>query len=317
MGLPGMPPTELAGRIDLPIPVYQYDRVLARVLANHTDVLTTRNTIDKAQFNLRLAEITPYPDLSVSANIYNDVTPPGHNRLVTSVNVSVPVPLFDRNQGAIRQAQGALMRAKEEPHRVRDDLTARVADAFRRYDENKVLLELYVREALPKQVQAFRAAVKRHYGAEPDKVAYTDLVSAEQNLVGLVGTYLTVLGAQWQAVVDVASLLQTDDVFQSTEQFHVAGVPDLEHLLDLPCCHPCSTVTDPGQRFADWHWPPAGIAPAVPPAQPGPPTKGMAGTPAPALLPAPSPSAEVIQREQIPSSPPLVVPGHREQRADP
>jgi cobalt-zinc-cadmium efflux system outer membrane protein len=262
LGLPALPPTEVAGRIDLPLPLWRYDQALTHVLANHTDVQTARNAMDKARFNLRLAEITPYPDLSMTATVYNDVTPPGPNQLVASMNVGIPVPLFDRNQGAIRQAQGALVRAIEEPHRVRDDLTARVADAFRRYDESRNLVQLYVKEALPKQVQAFRAAVKRHYGGEAGVVAYTDLISAEQNLVAVVQTYITLLGQQWQAVVDLGSLLQVDDLFQVGERVEVPPVPDLEHLLELPCCHPCSPMPDKALRGVNGSWPPAAIAPS-------------------------------------------------------
>ncbi len=71
-------------------------------------------------------------------------------------------------------------------------------------------------------MQAFRAAVKRHYSAEPDKVACNDLITSEQNLVTVVGAYLTVRGLQWQAVVDMAGLLQTDELFQGAERFQKA-----------------------------------------------------------------------------------------------
>jgi cobalt-zinc-cadmium efflux system outer membrane protein len=263
LGLPGMRPTEVAGRLDIPVPVYRYDKALARVLSSHTDVLTASNGIEKARFNLRLAELTPYPDVTLSTTVFSDVTPAGDNRIVTIGQVSVPVPLWDRNQGAIHQASAALFRANEEPHRVRDDLTSRLADAFRRYDENRDLLQLNLKEILPKQIQAFRAAVKRHYGAEPDKVAYSDLVTAEQNLVGVIGPYLTVLGALWQAVVDVANLLQTDDLFQlAEEKMAVAPLPDLDELLKLPCCHPCNPLRDPALRGGHGAWPPAGYPPA-------------------------------------------------------
>src|SRR5262249_1942157 len=62
LGLPGMPPTELAGRVDLPIPVYSYDEVLTQMLNRHTDVLTARNSLQKARYNLELAQVAPFPD---------------------------------------------------------------------------------------------------------------------------------------------------------------------------------------------------------------------------------------------------------------
>jgi cobalt-zinc-cadmium efflux system outer membrane protein len=46
LGLPDMPPTELEGRVDLPVPVLDYDDVLSR-LSNHTDVLSARVSIER------------------------------------------------------------------------------------------------------------------------------------------------------------------------------------------------------------------------------------------------------------------------------
>jgi cobalt-zinc-cadmium efflux system outer membrane protein len=252
MGLPGMAPTQLSGRADMPIPRFEYATVLAHVLASHTDVQTAGATIDRARYHLRLAQVTAIPDVDVQASVQQDASPPGPNRLFTGVQMTVPVPVFDRNQGHIQQAQGSLLHASEEPHRVRADLTARVAEAFRRYDESRALLELYRTEILPKQVQAFRSAVKRHYGVEQEKVSYFDIVQSEQNLVAFVGSYLNILGAQWQAIADLGSLLQTDDLFQLAEGTYPANCPALDQLLALPCCHPCVPV--PQSQGVDGSW---------------------------------------------------------------
>lgn len=281
LGIRGMPPTQLQGRLDILVPHYEYDQVLAHVLTKHTDVATAVITEQKARYNLRLAEVTAVPDVSVQTTVINDNSLGVSNRLVAGVQASVPVPVWDRNLGAIRQARGALMRAVEEQHRVRDQLTARVADAFRRYDENRDLLELYRVDILPKQVQAFRAAVIRHYGGEIGRVAYTDLIASEQNLVSVIGPYLAVLGAQWQAVVDVANLLQTEDLFQTEGNCPVAPVPNLEQLLQLPCCHPCSSLPSSTVPHADQTWPKAGFMPTPQPTTlpPVPPAQQLTPTP--------------------------------------
>ena len=100
MGLPGMPATELAGRIDIPIPRYNHAKVLARTLERHTDILTARNTFQKAQFNLKLAQVTPVPDVTVHGLFQKDYTAPP-NIINTAVQVSIPVPIWDPNEGGI------------------------------------------------------------------------------------------------------------------------------------------------------------------------------------------------------------------------
>jgi cobalt-zinc-cadmium efflux system outer membrane protein len=265
MGLPGLPLTELAGRIDTPMPRYQYDDVLAKVLIGHSDVLTAQNAANKAQLQLQLAQAEPIPDLDFRVLVQRDYVSDPH-RVTTGVSVGFPVPVWNRNQGAIRQAQAHLQKAIEEGHRVRAELTAKVAQAFERYDNNRSLLAMYRDGILPNQVQAFRAAVARHSRvgeAEKGGISYNDLVTAEQALVSAVTAYLNTVKDQWMAVVEVAGLLQTDDLFLIHEHDLVAPVPCLDHLPPLPCEHPFSPLTDPALRGADGFWPEA--CPADPP----------------------------------------------------
>src|SRR5262249_22379289 len=65
VGLPGLPVTQLAGRVDTALPVFRYEEVRDRVLTRHTDVLTAQNDILRARLSLRLARITPIPDFDL------------------------------------------------------------------------------------------------------------------------------------------------------------------------------------------------------------------------------------------------------------
>src|SRR5262249_55723430 len=94
-----------------------------------------------------------------------------------------------------------------------------------------------------------------------------------------VTSYVATLGALWTAVVDVANLLQTGDLFQLAPPECVGPVPDLAELLPLPCCHPCSPLPDPALKGGDGNWPPAapGGEERCPPA--GPRRTGPGGLP--------------------------------------
>jgi cobalt-zinc-cadmium efflux system outer membrane protein len=253
MGLPGMPPTELEGRVDLPLPRYHYGDVLAWVLSKHTDVLTAQNTLQRARYNLRLAQVQPVPDVDLRVMLQKDFTTPPFLG-VTSIQVGVPVPIWDRNQGNIMQAQGNLFRAAEESHRVRSDLSRQLAEAFERYENNRVLLDYYRTQILPDQVRAYRGVYERH-DKEPDRVSFGDIINAQQILANTITTYVTVLGGAWTAAVDVAGLLQTNDIFQIAEEQCVAPVPELDELLKLPCCHPCTPLPDPKLKGLEPSWP--------------------------------------------------------------
>jgi cobalt-zinc-cadmium efflux system outer membrane protein len=229
LGVPTMPLTALEGQIDMPVPRLDYDRVLAYVLANHSDVVSAALAVEKARVQTRLAEVQPYPDFTIHAAFQKDYTTPPFGQ-VTNISVGFPVPFWNRNQGNIQNARAMWQRALLEQARVNNDLTAKVAEAFQRYNNNRTLLEMYKKEMLPHQVQAFRAAVARHAAAGAKDVSYNDIVTVQQALAGLINNYLMALNDQWVAVTDLGSLTQTRDLFLTHPLEEVAPIPDVYQL---------------------------------------------------------------------------------------
>jgi hypothetical protein len=136
-----------------------------------------------------------------------------------------------------------------------------VADAFRRQNENFDLLDIYVKRILPDQAQAYQLSLERHFLGEAGGVAWADVITAEQTLVTVIGNYLGVLQSAWQAVSDLGSLLQTNDIFQMAEGKRFVELPDLSKLMQLPCCHPCSPLPGAHLEGPDLRWPEAGFTP--------------------------------------------------------
>jgi len=255
LGAPGLRPTQLAGRIDLlPLPAYGYGAALDRVLNNHSDVRTARNAVLRAQYNLRLQQVTPVPDPDFRVTVQKDSTALPKD-VVSNWSVSVPLPVWDRNQGGIRQAEAQLARAMDEEHRVRDDLTGKLADAYGRYRTNMELIAEYGTQIMPDQVQVFRRLIERYNTDKPGTVSFNDVSVAQQNLAASLTSYLTALAAQWTAAVDIANLLQTEDLFGTGGETY--QLPDLVKLLPLPCEHSCSAAPAAARNGADGSWPPS------------------------------------------------------------
>ncbi|MGO9114925.1 MAG: TolC family protein [Thermoguttaceae bacterium] len=238
-----LPLSEVGGRVDSAIPYYDYDAILAYVLRNHTDVLTAQNGIEAARYNLKLAQVTPIPDVDVNMAVAKDYSDAPHQTCPT-LTLGVPLPVWDRNKGAIMAAEGALIRASEEPHRVEMNLTNTLATAYMNYKTNLEALEYYRRYILPDQVRAYRGAYDRRQ-IDPN-AAFGDVVSAQQTLAADVTTYLQTLGQVWTSVTSVADLIQTDDLFEYARPQAVPALPDLEHLAPLPCCHPSASPLGAG-----------------------------------------------------------------------
>ena len=224
LGMAKMPATKLVGSVDMPVPVLRYEAVRARMLKEHTDVLTAQNGDLKARIAVQKARAMVIPDVTLNMHMNKFFSENGY---VHSLDVQFPLPIYDRNKGGIMQAQGNLVRAVEEPRRVHADLSARLADAFERYHTNRQILEAYRDHILADQMEAYLGAYERHQ-QEPDKVGFGDVAAAQQALATTITSYVSTLGNLWQAVADVSTLMQTNDLFQVEQNEQWPAIPDLD-----------------------------------------------------------------------------------------
>ncbi len=221
LSAPDMLPAEVVGDVNLAVPGLDHQAAWQWILDHHTNLMIARNGVAKAQDLLRLAKLTPWvPDINVDGAIQhnNTVAPYG---TAYNLHAGIAIPLFDRNRGNILSAEAALMRACQEYNRARNELAASLADNFARYQSQRVLLDYYRTQILQDQVQSYRAIYQR-YQQDTDSVEFNDVVTAQQTLASAVSTYIQALGDQWQAMVDMAGLLQLDDLSQ-LDQFAAAS----------------------------------------------------------------------------------------------
>jgi cobalt-zinc-cadmium efflux system outer membrane protein len=240
LGLPQLPLSEVAGQVDRFIPNYDYDDVRAYVLQNHTDVLTARNGIKIAQYNLKLAQVTGlFPNLDVYMALEKDFMNAPHGTY-QALALGLPLPIWNQNKGNIIAAQAALIRATKETHRVEVTLTDNLARAYEGYRNNLYAMESYRRHVLPNLVRYYRGIFARR---QIDvNSAFGDLVFAQQNLSTNVQTYLNLLQSLWTSVVNVADFLQTDDLYQMGTRHDLPELPEFRLLRLSPWIHGDDTI---------------------------------------------------------------------------
>ena len=236
IGLRQLPLSEVAGRIDSHIPYFDYDAVLAKVLTNHTDILTARNSIEKARYNLKRQQVTPISDVDVQFYVGKETSLPPF-QWVAQGQVGITLPLWDRNKGNIINAEAGLIRAIEQPHLAELNLSNNLQNAYNTYRNSLTALEDYRRYILPDLVRAYRGVLERR-DIDIINLQFGDLVAAQQTLATSVTSYLTVLGQIWTSAVQVADFLQTDDMFELSNPQAVPVLPDLGKVAPWPCCHP-------------------------------------------------------------------------------
>ncbi len=194
-----------------------------------------RLNIKGSDYTLKLAQVTPIPDVEVRADLFKEhMIQPFQNYFM--VSLSIPFPVWDQNKGAIRAAAAAKVRAIEGPHAAQVNLTTNLATAYAAYQTNLYSMDYYRRNILPDQVRYYRGVFQRRR-IDPG-VAFGDLVQAQQTLVADVTAYLGILNSLWTSVVSVADFLQTDDLFQLAKPVELPSNPIIDALHEWPCPHP-------------------------------------------------------------------------------
>jgi cobalt-zinc-cadmium efflux system outer membrane protein len=225
LGLPGMPIGDLVGRPDMPIPAISFEAASTSMLTVHTDLVIARNSVVQAQRQLELARITPLPNIDTYVAVQRDYTfSPG--AATVNVQVGAPIPVFNRNTGNIIAAQADLYKAEQSIPQTENRLLAQLADAYSRYESNRRFVQDFQPISLEDQVRTYRGIYER-YRNEGQGIQFVDVFVAQQTLSTLLNQYIDLLGAQWQAVVDIAELLQVDDIYTLGEAFPVPTIPEL------------------------------------------------------------------------------------------
>lgn len=128
VGEKDLPPGPLTGSLDGPLPPYDLDRVRAHVLAVHPDVRAARLAGERARLALQRAKADAIPNVTVSAGYVRQNQNKSDDFML---GVSLPLPVWNRNQGAVQAAEAHVGEAAREVERVENDLTDRVATAYR------------------------------------------------------------------------------------------------------------------------------------------------------------------------------------------
>ena len=152
VGSPDLSAGRLEGDLEAAGAMPDQDAALAHLLEASPELQAARAEVARDQIGLRREKAEPIPNLQARvANGYDYET----RNDVTSVQLGVRLPLFDRNQGNIHTAQAMLARSEAELCRVELSLRQRMARTYARYRTALAVVEEYRGHSLPDAKEAY------------------------------------------------------------------------------------------------------------------------------------------------------------------
>lgn len=177
VGQPGLQRSQLAGDLENLFVEHDLDSLNAKLISTHPLITAAQARVDQAAATITRAqrEVVPNLDLLFDAAKTNHT---GYN--TAQARVAFEVPLWDRNQGNIRAAQGELAVAQADVKRVKLKLQQKLATVFRQYSNALHQATRYRDNILPK---AKRSLELVRNGYENGQVEYLTLLNSQQKFV--------------------------------------------------------------------------------------------------------------------------------------
>lgn len=194
----------VAGSLDINLPEYDLDRVRAYVVAVHPDVRHAEIGIERANLVLRRAQVEPIPNVTVGAGY----TYQGQNRSNDwAIGLSMPIPVWNRNQGNILASKAQVGEAFQEVGRVQNELVSRLAIAYGSYASTRKRADRYRTSILPRAQESYQLSFKAFQGGQFE---YLRVLQAQRSVVEANLDYVRAQGEMWKAASEIAGLMLED-----------------------------------------------------------------------------------------------------------
>lgn len=168
-------------------------------LANSPGLARAQLEVNRRQALVEVERSLRIPDVTLSLGGRRNVD---LNQAL--LNVSLPIPLFNRNQGNILEALRRTDKARDELSGTEIRLNNEIAQAFERLNVARQEIEVLQREILPGAQSAYDAATK---GFLMGKFSFLEVLDAQRTLFQAKSQYLRALAEAHRSAAEIERVL--------------------------------------------------------------------------------------------------------------
>ena len=198
-----------------------FDGTLADLLQNSPEIQAALSEIRRDEIMVRRERVEPIPNVQLQA-----VT--GYNYefgvQTAGVQIGIALPIFNRNQGTIREAMSDLSRDHAEYERLSLSLRQRLALVFTRYQDAARSVEDFRGGTLPMSRQAYELQIASY---RQRRTPWTQVLASRRMYFDLSKDYVESLLELRRAEVEIGGMLLVDGLSSPpspTSQGHIEAV---------------------------------------------------------------------------------------------
>lgn len=145
-GFPELSPVELSGELPESVSTLDWTELGSTLMLSSPEYQSALTRVSQARANLERQNAQPIPNVDVQLAAGADN---GTGSSLINLQVGVPIPVFNKNQGNIAAARAELLRASKEVERIENSIKARIGVVSRDYDASLAAVKKYRSEILP------------------------------------------------------------------------------------------------------------------------------------------------------------------------
>jgi cobalt-zinc-cadmium efflux system outer membrane protein len=182
-----------------------WEQAWLRVQSSSPQLAAAQVDIERARWELRRQMAGRIPNITIQGAVQDDHAT---GDTVAGVQIGMPLPIYNCNEGNIEAARGQLAAAQRAVGRLEAELQSKLADVFREYQTALQQSDRYRERMLPDADKALQL-VRLAYGS--GEVDYLRMLSAQQNYGRAHLQYLKTLEIVWTRRAQIEGLLTTVD----------------------------------------------------------------------------------------------------------
>jgi cobalt-zinc-cadmium efflux system outer membrane protein len=167
----------IVGDLTMTLPSFNLEQLLAAVCRRHPLILAAQKTVEAAENRFKHAKAERIPDVSFRGSFGRN-TANGEN--IIEAGISIPLPLFNRNQGRITETRNLATRARNEARVCAARLSADITAAHTSYMAARDDVAVSSKQILPATRRAFLNAQERYRAGRGN---LHDLLNAQEILI--------------------------------------------------------------------------------------------------------------------------------------
>jgi outer membrane protein, heavy metal efflux system len=202
VGVPPFGPATLQGDLEAATTPLNWDQSVRRLLAESPEIVAAVADIDRMRAALAREQAEPVPNVTVEAVVMQDNAIGGRTDGI--LQVTLPLPLWNRNEGGIGRAAAELAAAHFALQQREQSLLHRLAPVFERYATAAEQVSRYRERILPTAKESLDLARNGYLGGE---FPYLQLLNALRTYSRANLDYLEVLRELQSATAEIDGLL--------------------------------------------------------------------------------------------------------------